>query len=423
MVYCNCSNNYLFLCTMHLQDHLDEKTEVYHPIKILYKKIAQDHKADYIESLNLLLNIVESTLNTAKSSIQIAIENLICLNLSLENYFNDQISSLQKMIATATSENKEINIPSYERSTFANPSFNQHILRVKEKAIGLREKITYNTKEILEFLPNIKSNYQDDILDFNGNANLDKHLYYFKKGTKCFVQFNVDELIEKTYDMNVNEPQGYSPAICQVPDEKIFYCGGYNPLLDTTYLIDLKTWRAEPLLKCRVRFDACATYFNGFVYIFGGQNGNAALNTCDKYDLANKRWVNLVNRAFTAFGVNVLPYPSFFILTGYNANALWKYNIERDNYQKLSYSFEIAYNSFFRENGIAYFITKKDLYVSYDREGNNWYKSLKSLSIEYMYQCSKPVMRGKMIYFASTSTPKIYRFDLETLDLYLVAVI
>ncbi|OMJ65973.1 hypothetical protein SteCoe_37345 [Stentor coeruleus] len=423
MVYCKCSKKYIFLCTMHLQDHLDEKSEADHPIKILYKKIAQDHKADYIESLHILLNITESTLNVTKLSLQSAIDNLKNLDMNIENYFNNQISSLQKMIAAVTTENKEINIPGYERSTFADPSFKQHILRVKEKAIRLREKLTFNIKEIVEFLPNIKSNYQEDVLDFNGNANLDEHLYYFKKETKIFVQFNLDELTQKTYDMNVNEPQGTIAAVCQVPDKKVFYCGGHSPNLNTTYLIDLKTWKAEALSECRVRCQTTATYFNGFVYIFGGYSGSASLNNCDKFDLVNKRWINLVNRAFTTFSVNVLPYPSFFILTGYGANAFWKYDIEGDNYQRLSYTFEVCYNLFFRENGIAYFITKKDLYVCYDKDGNNWTKSLKCLSMDCINHTSKPVARGRNIYFVSAHTNQILKFHLETLDLHLVATI
>lgn len=96
MMYCICEKDGLFLCTMHIKYHIDENPEISHPIKTLYKKIAEDCKNEYLESLNSQLNLVESTLNLSKSPLQTAMDNLKNLDSSIENYLKNQISAVQK---------------------------------------------------------------------------------------------------------------------------------------------------------------------------------------------------------------------------------------------------------------------------------------------------------------------------------------
>lgn len=418
MSYCMCRNSYYFLCTMHFQLHLEEKPSINHSTKPLYISMNEDNKTEYIESFSLLMNLVESTIKIAKSSFETAIESLKSLQSTLENHLKRQISTLEFFIKEATTENKAINIPGYEGKLLNGPVFQFNILNLKEQIISLREKLSYNVHNIMEYLP-VFLDDNEEILDFDTNANLDEQLYYFKIGTKCFVEFNVDELIEKTHQINVNENQGSLALTCQVPGNKLFYLGGYNPNLDTTYLIDLKTFNAEPLPKCRVLSLTCATYFNHRVYIFSGWGGSP-LNACNKYDIIQKKWIILSNCPFAAQDTNALLFSTFFLLSGQNVNALWKYNIQNDRFLQLPYKFEIMYSMFFRDEKVSYFINKNELYISHDTQANIWAKHMKELSIHCIQHTSKPVKRGKNIYFASIYSHKVCRFNLTTLDLYLV---
>lgn len=49
-------------------------------------------------------------------------------------------------------------------------------------------------------------------------------------------------------------------------------------------------------------------------------------------------------------------------------------------------------------------------------------KSIKTLSLDAMKYCSKPVTRGKKNYFVSNLTKNVYYFDLEIFDLVMVDI-
>ena len=63
-------------------------------------------------------------------------------------------------------------------------------------------------------------------------------------------------------------------------------------------------------------------YMDGFVYVFGGFDGNDIKNYCEKYDLKNDLWVNIspmaMNRAYT----NLLRYGNEFIFIIGGANGM-----------------------------------------------------------------------------------------------------
>lgn len=342
----------------------------------------------------MLKNLTETTLVKAKSIIQTAIKCLRSFDLNIETYFKLQISELEKMIAKSTSYNKEINILSYIKNPLCDSSFQHHILKIKNKIYGLYYNINMVSNKIIGYLPKFKDYYKKNILDFNGNANLDKHLYYFKAGTKTFVQFDLDELLEKTCNINANENQGSLAAACQVPSNKLFYYGGYCPHLNTTYLIDLKTFHVEVLNKSRKRSLTAATYFKGSVYIFGGQSGKECINACSKYDLIQEEWIDLAKCPFKVSCISVLPYLEFFILTGQGVNALFNYNLLGDTYKKLPVSVIVEYSLLLKDERVAYFITKDNLYMSDEKEATIWLLIKKKLSMNCIQHSSKPVKRN-----------------------------
>lgn len=60
------------------------------------------------------------------------------------------------MIVTATSENKEINIPGFAISTICDSSFKDHIIKIKEKILNLCENLAvYDTEIICQSLKTI----------------------------------------------------------------------------------------------------------------------------------------------------------------------------------------------------------------------------------------------------------------------------
>ncbi|OMJ65048.1 hypothetical protein SteCoe_39598 [Stentor coeruleus] len=273
--------------------------------------------------------------------------------------------------------------------------------------------------------------YGDEQLDYKGNANMDRNLYFFKAGTKLFVEFNVDTLSLTEFEANVNEIQGSCAAVCQLPGNKVFHAGGHNPHLATGYIIDLNNHTVEILQNVRGRSVTCATYFDNGVYIFGGYHINAALANCDKFSFATRTWSSLANfpagavhnisalPSGASYGVSTLPCREYFILSCFSGGNLYKYDTKKDSYNILTSSVVNAcFNILFRDSGKYYYLSNNLCFVSNEANLGVWVKNSKNLSETIaQYITSKPVTRNRNVYFMTSNVIVIYKFNLEIEEL------
>ncbi|OMJ65133.1 hypothetical protein SteCoe_39150 [Stentor coeruleus] len=249
---------------------------------------------------------------------------------------------------------------------------------------------------------------------------MDKNLYFFKTGTKLFVEFNVDTLSLTEFEANVNEMQGSLAAVCQLPGYKVFHAGGYNPHLATGYIIDLNNHTIEILQNVRSRSITCAAYFDNEVYIFAGYHINAGLANCDKFSFATRTWSSLANfPAGAVYNISALLCREYFILSCCSGCNLYKYDIKKDSYNILASSVvNYSCNILFRDSGKYYYLANNLCFVSNEANLGVWVKNSKNLSETLNYHItSKPVTRNKNVYFMASHARVIYKFNLETEEL------
>lgn len=310
--YCECTEGLAFICQSHLYKHFIDNDTIKHSIEVIYANIDPEEKALKLEQYRGLLEFmknIESSINTELTDV---INNLSSLQTQYINYFQEQRLVFEKLFETLDKEDKKINVPGYEALKFEFDLYNNYLSSINLDIISTSKGISQNIERIRNDIQSHKEFYCLEELNYLGNANLDDHLYCFKTGSKTFIEYNTLTLAKRNIEINVNENQGCLASVCQVPKKKIFYSGGCSPNLDTTYLIDIRTFAVEQLPKIKVRGYATATYFKDHIYIFGGYNGSNNFETADKFDLINKRWINIAPLPKAVHNVHVLPFKDYF---------------------------------------------------------------------------------------------------------------
>lgn len=227
------------------------------------------------------------------------------------------------------------------------------------------------------------------------------------------MQFDAKNHLLSQFELNVGENQGTIPAVCQIPGCKVFYYGGYDPHLDSGYIINLQDHNIELLPKLRGISYTHATYFNGEVYIFTGYPATAK---CDKFNLSKRTWSNLADfPGGSAYGVSVLPCKEFFILSSNSGTNLYTFNSILNSYNLLTAGVTNAsYNLLFRDGNKYYYLSDTIYFVSNQDSLNIWIKAAKGLSGTIRCVTSKPITRKRNFYFVSSHYKIIFKFDLDT---------
>ncbi|OMJ72528.1 hypothetical protein SteCoe_28997 [Stentor coeruleus] len=267
--YCKCNDLQTFLCSSHVTQHLDENEGPEHSIQSMYKTLPIEKKNYIIEQCSIISEGFKEIEITLSTSFQEAINILNEQKTALIKYFREKKESLQHIIDKVTNENKEIAVPGLE-------IHEPYQLNCLSFLKNLTDKIAYETGEFTQKIQSYSKEILEnkeifgEFLDFTGNANLDEHLYGFKKGTKTFIEFNTLTLSINRKDLNVEMNQGSLACLCQIPNKKLLYLGGYEPNVFPAYIIDLKTFHVENFKNTRDRAVTIPTYYNDFVYFFGG---------------------------------------------------------------------------------------------------------------------------------------------------------
>lgn len=416
--YCKCNAKETFMCPAHTAEHLDEDDKAEHLLKSLYKTVTPEKKAFVLEQCAIAEEEYKELELSITNSFQDVINTLIEQKTELVKFFREQREFVKVIVEKINNENKEIALTGFEVPETYKPN-----------CISLLKVIANQISKDKKNFENIIKNYSKEIqackkifgefLDFEGNANLDEHLYGFKNSTKTFIEFNTLTLSINKREIDVDMNQGYLASLCQIPDKKFFYLGGNTTHNCSAYIIDLKTFRAERITKTKDRLKATATYYNDFIYIFGGSYSNSYLNNCEKYSLSKKEWRNITDFPESDRNcVCALPCKDFFILSSNNRSKLYRYNISADSYNSLSSAVENSSgNILFKNSNKYYYISANSFFTSTEENINKWVKSPKNLSLELSINTSKPITRGKFVYIMLTYINKVYKFDLEIEDL------
>ncbi|OMJ69902.1 hypothetical protein SteCoe_32248 [Stentor coeruleus] len=424
-LYCNCNNHNTYSCPSHVLQHFESDETCKHAAMPMYKKVNPEAKQLEVENLKSLKESLEKSNEYTSEFLKRMIETLNSLLLNVTKYYEEVKIVVCEKLETAENKEKDLIVPGFADKVFHPDEFNAYLEKIpKLFTIILNDsvqgaiEIEKSLKGEQEFYDKIKT----DELDFRSNANLDQSLYFFKAGTKVFIEVNIDDFTIKETLVNVLENQGSLAGICQIPDNKVFISGGYSPHLDSSYLIDLKNKSVEPLAKCRERSLSTATFINGCIYMFGGFNSKGLIQNSDKFIIESKTWTSIANMPVAQQDTSVLPCKSLLIISTHSANCLFAYILNSDTYETLATGIvSHSYNILMRNSGMCYLITGSNVFVCKENELNKWMKVEKTLNMGYCQNTSKPITRGRYAFFCSSHYGKVFRFGFD--DFTLVEVI
>lgn len=420
-LYCNCNNQNTYSCPSHVINHFESDESCKHAAMPMYKKVNPEAKQLEILKLKSLKESLEKSNKYTSEFIKQMIEALNNLLSNVTNYYEKARIVVDEKLETAENKEKVLIVPGFADKVFHADEFNAYLEEIPKKFTGVlsssvegAEGIGKNLKEEQEFYDNVDV----DEFDFRSNANLDQKLYFFRAGTKIFIEVSVDDFTIKETLVNVLENQGSLAGICQIPDNKAFISGGYSPHLDSCYLIDLITKSVESLPRCRERSLSSATFINGSIYMFGGFNSKGLLQNSDKFILESKTWVSIANMPLAQQDTSVLPCKNLLIISTHSANRLFAYILASDSYETLVTGIAShSYNILMRDSGLCYLISGNNVFVSRENEINKWMRVDKTLNMGYCQNTSKPITRGRYAFFCSSHYGKVFRFGLDDFTL------
>lgn len=418
--YCRCKKYLCFMCTDHLSQHISENNKNEHLIKAAYLTVSQEDKNLKLEQINKSLELMKDIESSVINELSSIIYSANLLQTDYINYFEEQEMFFEHLKASQEESDKIIIAPGYETQPFKAYSYICFLSGIYSNLNKNIQKVKENLEEFENTLKSLKDFSDSNELDFSNNANLDEHLYCFKTESKTLIEYNTLTYNIKKNIISINEIQGFNASICQIPRNRLFNSGG-KPYNDRAYVIDLNTFTVEQLPKTRLRGYAVATYFENSVYIFGGHNGDEQLSIAEKFDLVNKRWINLESLPRKSHDIHVLPFETYFLMTLYTNDSMLKYSINDNFYQLLGESPKQA-SILFRDSKKIFLISSDILYLSNEENLNSWI-CVKSLSQALRQHTSKPITRKREVFMLSSSANKIWKFDLDALNLLLIGSI
>lgn len=419
---CPCSLDYIFFCLPHMGVHIENSRDIKHPIEFIYRPLSSNLKSYLIQGLNRSCDNILRIKSNIVSILTGGIAQLNSFKEKTEKYFREEYQEIQELIEKITRSNQEFSIPGYDSNYFLPESFESYLETLCPNINPIINGCTNQINNLLNDFKSYKDFFFDQQLDYSGNANLDENLFFFRNGTKVLIEFDTSNLEVKEHQYNVNQNQGYLAAVCQVPGRKLFHLGGKGSDNSCAYLIDLYNSLVEQIPNSISRSYTSATYYKKYVYIFGGYINNKNSSKCDRINLVTKQWSSLASfPEGPKLSICTLPHKNSIILASDTGNTIYSYNIPNNSYTPITSDVDnYCYNILIRDSGKYYYLANKNCYKSIEKKLQRWVKSAKSLSIDLSYITSKPVTRGRKVYFVSTYSSAVYMFNLDTEDASLV---
>ncbi|OMJ90241.1 hypothetical protein SteCoe_7443 [Stentor coeruleus] len=414
--YCTCRQDFVFICPNHIVQHFDDNETLKHASMPMYRRITIEEKNQQISIYTSLYDSIKRIEDSISNCIVQVINAFTKLQNKYTKYFMKQKTFIEKMIEIVSKEEKKLIVPGYESQDFDHKGFmvylEQMLVTLQPFCMKCVEEAEVYTKDLQSYKRFFLS-IDKDREYFLSNGNLNEHVYFFKKGTKTFIEFNTHDLTYKESQIQVNENQGALAGICQLPGRKLFYTGGYDPNLDSTYIIDLISKTVEILPKCRQRACASATYYADSVYLFGGITD--ILIFSDRFDLKTRKWVNLANLPIALRDTSALVCRGFFIISNGYQNCLYRYNLNRNNYETLAVVNSSPHNVLIRDKGNYFYLAGASVFTSFEQNLQAWTKHNKNLTINSYETTCKPVTKGRNVYFNSYNI--VYRFNMDDITI------
>ncbi|OMJ77418.1 hypothetical protein SteCoe_22976 [Stentor coeruleus] len=311
---------------------------------------------------NQIIQELALTENSIHNKFSELFKVFITLQTKHIEYFKQQKTMIEKTFQNSTKFNSISG-----NKKFNHTKYTQYIETLyKDIDIIFKQVIQFIEKSQPEF-HNYDEYFYTPTKDYKGNSNLEEYLYYFQKGSKNLFRFNPEHMIlQYLSTVTVNENQGVLAPCCTVSENRLFYAGGYGEEnLNNAYLITLDTYDVINLPQCGNLGKATATYFNNYVFIFGGYETHNARSEVLRYNLVDLTKQELSCLPSSAVNISALPCEKGFIISPIK-NLLYNYSWSNDVFISLAAIPSYNCNILFRDNGICYYICDNNVYTCND---------------------------------------------------------
>lgn len=417
--YCECSEKISYICPNHLFQHIKEKDTIKHYIQAIFLKVDPEEKSSKLEFYEKMLESIKDT----ECSIHFELSNLISKINSLQTqyikFFREQRLIYQNFIENFKKEAKKIGIPGYEDQNLILISYNDYISDFNLEIKKVCQEMMQIFSKARTHITTYKEFYDENKLDYDGLASLDKDLYFLYYNAQILCKLDDINLNYQSFNIKSSFNMPNNASLCQIPGKKLFVSGGSSPYSSQTFIIDIQKLTIENLPESICRGDTLPTYYNNCVYIFGGCNNTGILNYVEKFDLVNKAWISLGKLPGNAFNVKTVTFRSYFLMTFYGNSSMLKYKIKENSYEFI-WQLSFCYSILFRIFKTIYLIEGYKIFTSNEENPYAWVL-LKSFTPYYTYvTISKPLVKNRNIFFV-TNDRNIWRLNIDSLDQYMIS--
>jgi hypothetical protein len=122
-----------------------------------------------------------------------------------------------------------------------------------------------------------------------------------------------------------------SGAWCDMPNKKIFYCGGVqgSNFSNESFVIDVRDMSCQVLpVMHKSRALSSIIYYRGKVFVFGGYAGNN-LTSCESFEFHSKEWKMISDMPVARSAFSVVEHKGHFYMTG-ESTAIDRYDPKND---------------------------------------------------------------------------------------------
>mmetsp|Transcript_15002 Transcript_15002/g.21813 ORF Transcript_15002/g.21813 Transcript_15002/m.21813 type:complete len:372 (+) Transcript_15002:27-1142(+) len=177
--------------------------------------------------------------------------------------------------------------------------------------------------------------------DMNNSIYSDNKLFYFEPNSNTLVVVDLESLTYFKKVLEITQMPGNQAAICNLPLDKLFHCGGNN-FNNFCFLLDKKTLEVKELpgYPLEIR-ETSAVYFNNCIYVFGGsvptkKEGitlGVPTSKSFKFDLNKKEWIEVSPLPEPSAMTSCIIVGNLIYVTGNSLPSLYVYNPFTNSYQ------------------------------------------------------------------------------------------
>lgn len=165
----------------------------------------------------------------------------------------------------------------------------------------------------------VSNNVSNTILPYRApsfDTTMSNRLYFFTHNSIEINILNIQTMSNQAVNLDFNKYISMNIGICLINENKLF-CTGNFPSSNLMYIWDPSTNTTQEIPNNMIipRKTGLA-YLNGFVYMFGGNNGWNSIRDYKKFDLLSNQWIVLPRLPMPGSSISCEIFKENILVTG-----------------------------------------------------------------------------------------------------------